>query len=142
MVTAVRKPKKKNMLHYKKIIGFVAGFIMLLLFGCYKDKTLISETGDEITRTVSFTSDIIPIFNKSCNTSGCHNAGGIKPDLSSGNAFVSLTNGNYINITAPESSLLYQWMAGKKNTPMPTAGVNKDYNALVLAWLKQKAQNN
>lgn len=120
----------------------MAGFTMLLLIGCYKDKTVIFDTGEEITRPVSFVNDITPILNKSCNTSGCHAPGGIKPDLSSANAFNSLTIGNYINTTAAESSSLYQWMAGKKGTPMPTSGVNKDYNALVLAWIKQGAQNN
>ncbi|MBK9570576.1 MAG: hypothetical protein IPO53_12145 [Chitinophagaceae bacterium] len=100
------------------------------------------DTGEEITRPVSFTSDIIPIFDKSCNISGCHAAGGIKPDLSATTAHASLTVGNYFNTTTPESSTIYQWMTGKKGTPMPTTGVNKDYNALVLAWIKQGAENN
>jgi hypothetical protein len=130
------------MLQNKRTIGFLAGLTMLLLVGCYKDKTVIFDTGAEITRPVSFATDIIPIFNKSCNVSGCHNAGGIKPDLSVNNASTSLTVGNYFNTSAPESSTIYQWMSGKKGTPMPTSGVNKDYNALVLAWIKQGAQNN
>ena len=130
------------MLHYKKIIGFLAGFTMLLLIGCYKDKTVIFETGEEITRTVSFASDIIPILNSSCNTSGCHSAGGISPDLSVVNAYTSLSNGGYINNSDPQTSELYLWMTGKKGTPMPVSGVNKDFNALVLAWIKQGAQNN
>jgi hypothetical protein len=130
------------MLHNYKKIGFLAAFTMLLFVGCYKDKTVIFDTGSEITRTVSFTQDIVPMFNKSCNTSGCHTAGGIKPDLTVVNAYTALTNGGYFNTTAAESSLLYQWMTGKKGTPMPTSGVNKDYNALVLAWIKQGAKNN
>lgn len=130
------------MLHNKKIIGFLAGFTMLLLIGCYKDKTVIFDTGAEITRPVGFTADIIPIFSNSCAVSGCHTAGGIKPDLSAANAYASLSIGGYFNTTTPESSSLYQWMAGKKGTPMPTTGINKDYNALVLAWIKQGAKNN
>ena len=112
------------------------------LAGCYKDKTVIFDTGTEITRTVSYASDIIPIFNNSCNTSGCHSSGGKSPDLSAPNAFISLTNGGYMNTTDAESSGLYLWMTGKKGTPMPVSGVNKDYNALVLAWIKQGAKNN
>ena len=130
------------MLHHKKIIGFLAGFTMLLLMGCYKDMTVISDTGAEITRPVSFNNDIISIFNQSCNSSGCHSTGGIKPDLSVANAYNSLINGNYVNTSNPESSELYLWMTGKKAIPMPTSGINKDYNALVLAWIKQGAQNN
>lgn len=120
----------------------MAGFTMLLLTGCYKDKTVIFDTGTEITRPVGFAADIIPIFSKSCAVSGCHTAGGIKPDLSTANAYASLTVGGYYNTTTVESSAIYQWMAGKKGTPMPTTGINKDYNALILAWIKQGAQNN
>jgi hypothetical protein len=142
VVGSLPKPKNQTMLHNKKIYGFLAGFTMLLVvIGCYKDRTIVSETGAEITRTVSFSGDIITILNKSCNTSGCHNAGGTKPDLSPANAHKSLSNG-YLNTGNPEASELYQWMIGKRGMPMPTEGINKDYNALVLAWLKQGAKNN
>ena len=130
------------MLHNKKTIGFLTGFIMLLFVGCYKDKTVIFDTGAEITRTVSFANDIIPIFNSSCNVSGCHSAGGKTPDLTRANAYNSLTNGNFVNKEDPESSVIYLRMTGKKGIAMPPSGINKDYNALVIAWLKQGAQNN
>lgn len=131
------------MLRNKTIMGLILMSVSVLLWsGCYKDKTVIFDTGEEITRPVGFSPDIIPIFNSSCNTSGCHNAGGISPDLSSSNAYNSLSAGNYFNTGNPESSELYLWMTGKKGVPMPTSGVNKDYNALVLAWIKQGAQNN
>ena len=130
------------MLHHKIIIGFLAGFTMLLLIGCYKDKTVIFDTGEEITRPVSFVNDIFPIFNSSCNISGCHSAGSKTPDLTLTNAYNSLMNGNYVNKDDAESSELYLWMTGKKGTPMPVGGINKDYNALVLAWIKQGALNN
>ncbi|MBI3139628.1 MAG: hypothetical protein HYZ15_13710 [Sphingobacteriales bacterium] len=129
------------MLH-KKIIGFLASLALILLAGCYKDKTVFSDTGAEITRPVSFAADITPLFDKSCAVSGCHIAGGIKPDLSASNAHNSLTVGGYYSTSSPESSVLYLWMTGKKGTPMPTSGVNKDYNALIIAWIKQGAQNN
>lgn len=126
----------------KTIIWVGSGLIMLLLAGCYKNKTVIFDTGAEVTRPVNFSTDILPIFNNSCGISGCHVSGGKSPDLTTANAYNSLVNGNYINTNAPESSVLYQWMTGKKSTPMPVGGINKDYNALVLAWIKQGAQNN
>jgi hypothetical protein len=64
------------MTNYKKISGFLAGLVLLLMVGCYKNSTVIPEGGDEVTRTVSFSNDIVPIFNSSCNISGCHNSGG------------------------------------------------------------------
>jgi hypothetical protein len=82
------------------------------------------------------------MFNKSCNTSGCHNAGGQAPNLSEANAFSALTIGNYFDKNASEESILYLKMTGKRGTPMPVSGVNKDYAALVLAWIKQGAGNN
>jgi hypothetical protein len=129
------------MSHNKKIYGFLAGFTLLLVVGCYKDRTVVSETGAEITRPVSFANDIMPIFNASCNTSGCHSAGGKAPDLSGANAYKSLSGG-YINTNDAQASELYQWMIGKRGVPMPTNGTNKEYNSLVLAWIKQGAQNN
>jgi hypothetical protein len=130
------------MLHTKNIIGFLAGLTIIVMIGCYKDKTVLLDTGNEITRTVSFATDITPILNSSCNVSGCHTTGGKAPDLSATNAYTSLTVGNYINTDSPPSSVLYLWMTGKKGTPMPVGGINKDYNALVLAWIKQGATNN
>lgn len=131
------------MLRNKTIMGLILMSASVLLWsGCYKDKTVIFDTGEEITRTVSFSTDIIPLLNSSCNISGCHNAGGISPDLSSVNAYNSLSAGNYFNTGNPASSELYLWMTGKKGVPMPTTGINKDYNALILAWIKQGAQNN
>lgn len=130
------------MLRNKKIYGFLAGLTIVLLLGCYKDKTIVSETGADITRPVSFTGDIMTIFNNSCNSSGCHNTGGKAPDLTTANAYNSLMNGGYINTEQPESSELFLKMTGKRGSPMPLSGINKDYNALVLAWIKQGALNN
>ena len=125
-----------------KISGLilVSGSI-LFLQGCYKDRTVIPDAA-EVTRTVSFSQDIISIFNKSCNTSGCHSNGGQSPNLSENNAFNSLIIGGYIDIGSPENSVIYQKMTGKKGTPMPVSGINKDYNALILAWIRQGANNN
>jgi hypothetical protein len=116
--------------------------VLFLLQGCYKDKTVVSDTGAEITRTVTFSNDLIPIFSKSCSLSGCHTSGGKSPDLSAANAYNSLKIGNYFNTGNPVNSVIYLWLTGKKTTQMPPTGLNKDYNALVLAWIKQGANNN
>jgi hypothetical protein len=128
----------------KKIIALCVIIVSggLILPGCYKNTTVLPETGAEITRTVSFSGDIMPVFNKSCNSSGCHNAGGKSPDLSAANAYSSLSAGGFINTGDAQSSGLYLWMTGKKGAPMPLSGPNKDYNALILAWIKQGALNN
>jgi len=131
------------MLRKKSVtVCILAGVMMFFLAGCYKNRTVFFDTGEEITRPVSFAADIIPIFNASCNNSGCHSRGGKAPDLSASNAYNSLAVGNYVNTNVPEISELYLWMTGQRSTPMPPNGINKDNNALVLAWIRQGALNN
>jgi hypothetical protein len=135
---------KQNAMPKNKIIVVASILFCISIFlftGCYKDKTVIPST-EEITRTVSFSKDIIPIFDKSCNLSGCHSAGGQTPNLTAASAYSSLTTGGYVNKDNPELSILYLKVSGKKGTPMPPSGVNKDYEALILAWIKQGANNN
>lgn len=131
------------MLH-KKIVTCLMLILIsstVILVGCYKDKT-VNVDAPAITRTVTFSNDILTIFNKSCNLSGCHSAGGQSPNLTPSAAYNSLIIGNYINKTSPENSYIYLKMTGKKGTVMPVGGMNKDYNALILAWIKQGANNN
>lgn len=119
-------------------ISFICALcIITLLGGCYNDAVLPEGPG-EIPLDVSFSQDIIPIFNASCNVAGCHNAGGIPPDLTAANAFSSLNNGGYINTSDPANSKLYQRMA----SDMPPSGINAGDNALVLAWIEQGALDN
>lgn len=130
------------MIHKKTVTAlFLLGGMILISSGCYKDKTVILDEA-AVTKTVSFSKDLIPIFNKSCNTSGCHSSGGQAPNLTEANALNALSVGNYFSKSAPESSIIYLKMTGKKGTPMPVSGVNKEYAALVLAWIKQGANNN
>ena len=110
--------------------------------GCYKGTTVDLSSDLEITRDVNFAADIVPIFEKSCSLSGCHNAGGIAPNLSSDNAFNSLSNGGYIDIANPENSRLYGFVSGRLTPVMPVSGVDPTISAMILAWIKQGAQNN
>lgn len=122
-------------LDQKLLVGII---VALIVGSCYYDTVLEPEVSGQ----VSFSGDIIPIFNASCNSAGCHNTGGIRPDLSPANAYNALINGGYINTSAPESSELYRWMRGERDLPMPLSGPNANYNATVLAWIKQGALNN
>jgi len=119
---------------------FILGLGMLT--GCYKDTTVILDTTPEVTRTVTFSADILPFLNTTCAVSGCHTSGGHIPDLSADKAYNSLSLGGYFNTGNPEGSEVYLWLTGKKTTVMPVSGMNKDFNALMLAWIKQGALNN
>lgn len=129
----------------KKRIVPVIGIVLLALIlsgGCYKGTTLDLTQDLEITEDVSFAGDVIPIFEKSCSISGCHNSNGVSPDLSSDKAFNALTNGGYIDVSSPENSLVYEFVSGKRTPVMPVSGVDPTIAATILAWIKQGAQNN
>ena len=131
----------------KKIIAItfilVAGCIFFVT-GCYKVTTLVVPNDAEITKPVTLSTDLIPLFTKNCSISGCHNTGGTKPDLSAGNSYNSIINGNYANLGTPENSDIYLWLTGKKALAMPAGAANNpsNINQFVLAWIKQGAKNN
>lgn len=116
------------------------GFLVALVVSCKYDDVLPPEPDPGI--QISFAQDIIPIFNASCNGSGCHNGAGPSPDLRSEVAYESLFNGSLIDTIQPPNSELYLWMSGAKGLPMPIQGVNAGYVATVLQWIEQGALKN
>ncbi len=123
-----------------KIIGIFAVllFVFSMLSGCYYDESL----PEPVTSEVSFSQDVISIFDKSCNFAGCHNVGGAAPDLTAANAYNDLFDNGYIDLEIPENSELYQWMLGNRTIPMPIEGANASINATILAWIQQGAKDN
>ena len=92
--------------------------------------------------TVSFASHIIPIFNASCNTSGCHSTGGVSPDLTEANAHFELTITGMVNANDPEGSILYQRMNSNSN-PMPPSGkLPSGVLETIRLWIEQGALDN
>lgn len=116
----------------------LTGFLMVI--SCKYDEVLPPEPDPG--EIISFSEDIIPIFNASCSTAGCHTSGGIAPDLRPEVAYEALTLQGYVNTAQPEESELYLWMNGSKAFPMPLTGVNATYVSTVLQWIEQGALNN
>ena len=131
------------MLNKKIVLGLTLAVVTIIVAtGCYKDRVVpLSSQVVVITKDIHFTNDLLPMFTKSCALSGCHAAGGHKPDLSASSAYTSLTTGNYISTSAPETSEIYQWLIGKRGTQMPPNGLDPTINATVLAWIKQGGKN-
>ena len=129
-----------------KKIALLSGFItimMIAITGCYKTSTIVVNPGSSITQTMSFKTDIIPLFTSSCAKAGCHVAGAKNPDLTEANAYKALVDGSYIKANDPESSVLMLWLTGKKSPVMPMgAGPDEKINAKIYAWIKQGAKNN
>ena len=91
---------------------------------------------------VSFSQDIIPIFNQSCNAVGCHSENGVPPDLTPENAYQDLINTNMIDVANPERSELYIRMTDVTN-PMPLSGIlSPRKTTTVLVWIQEGAQDN
>lgn len=131
----------------KKIIAITMILVAactIFVTSCYKVTTLVVSNDEEITRPVILSTDLIPLFTKNCSISGCHNTGGLKPDLTTDKVFSSLINGNYINPGTPVNSEIYLWLTGKRAATMPVGAANNpsNINQLVLAWIKQGAKNN
>lgn len=124
---------------------FILKLSLTLLIGffvtsCYYDEVIEIDQNIEVGE-VLFAKDLIPIFNESCNTSGCH-SGSVAPNLLPDKAYNELINGAYIDTANPENSELYQWMLGNRSIPMPLSGSDAEFNAKVKAWIEQGALNN
>lgn len=127
---------KKPISKLTSLIAIAAIASMTLLGGC-EYEFVEPEFIPPPTDTVSFSTDIMPIFNTSCNMSGCHAAGAFAPDLSPANAYSNLQNG-FINTADPSSSLIYTAMAtgSMKSFTTPAEA------SVVLGWIQQGALNN
>lgn len=112
----------------------MAGFLL-----CSCEYEWIEPEKVDIPDNVSFSADVMPIFNNGCNTAICHGPGAEAPDLSEGNAYNALISGSYVNTETPESSIIYTSM---------TTGSMKIYvknpadAEIILAWVKQGAEDN
>jgi len=111
-------------------------FIFCVATSCEYDfvEPVAIEPGTEI----SFKNDVIPIFNNSCNSSGCHGAGDFDPVLTPESAYQNLMGLNQVDTTNPENSVLYESI---------TTGSMKEYASptdaeIILTWIEQGAENN
>jgi hypothetical protein len=97
------------------------------------------EPDTPITEPLSYTADIQPIFNLSCNGSGCHSKGGFDPDLSPENSYNDLFAENLIDLNFPEKSGIYLSVA--KGGSMVNFAKSGDDDK-ILAWIQQGALDN
>lgn len=114
--------------------------IIFILFGfmlaCTYDT--IAPRKVEVPENISFDENVIPIFNKSCNVSGCHSNNGISPNLSANNAYISLTFFGYVDTDFPEESKIYiKTTIGSMNQ----YATDQD-RAIILKWIEQGAPDN
>ena len=75
---------------------------------------------------------------------GCHNSGGQVPDLTRENAFRALFEEDMISVDDPANSEIIGWLTGKIKPAMPFGAASNpsNINGIILAWIKQGANNN
>ena len=120
------------------IIGCI---ILTGVSGCYNDVISPGSDPNGPPQFVSFSGDLIPLFNTHCNSTGCHDAvPAHKPSLVPEKAYSAITTGGYINLAVPNSSTIYVVV---KTGSMPPSGALPANNAqLILDWVRNGAPNN
>ena len=127
----------------KTMLKYFTGRWMLALFiAGYGLASCTYYTNDynplEVPDNVSFETDIIPIFEVSCNTAGCHD-GTISPDLRADAAYRNLDRGGYISEPGvAENNVLYQVIDGGT---MDAYATDLD-RAFIKKWLDEGALDN
>jgi hypothetical protein len=123
----------------KHIIFVSIGLLAFVITSCYYDEP--PKPGSINPDNVSFSTHVLPILNINCNNAGCHNQGGIPPDLSAERAHGNLLYG-YVNTTIPKKSILYERIMGTSGSIMPTQGRMSERNIeIILAWIEKGALN-
>jgi hypothetical protein len=111
----------------------------LLLFTSCEYEFIVPEE-IVLPEEVSFMDDIIPIFDNSCNTTGCHTAGHFAVDLTPDNAFQDIFAKNMVDLDNPEDSPLYAKLVEVGGTHDGRS--TPEQQQLILKWIQQGAQNN
>lgn len=123
----------------KKIIVFAfTVMIMLAYTSCqYTDIVPDDGSGVVVSDDLSFSVDVEPIF-KAQSCTNCH-PGMNQPNLTEGNAYASLMDGDYINKKNPQDSEIVTEAA-----PGTSHGANltSAQVQIIIAWIEQGAKDN
>jgi hypothetical protein len=123
----------KNLYRSIFLLAIAIGF----LSGCVSDQIAPKEV--VVPDEVSFSTDLIPIFDASCNTQGCHSNNGIPPDLTRESAWVNLIFFNYVDTVDSKNSLL--WRKIDEDGSMEKY-ITEQEKAFILQWIEQDAPDN
>ncbi len=116
----------------KKLNKLFFVFVLIsFLFSC--EKVTLEPESFDFNQPVSFQDDVVPIFEEKCVA--CHN-GSREPDLRTDDAYQTLIEDNYINMSDPEMSEIYTILLGSHDSRATDLEKNT-----ILAWIKQGADN-
>ena len=115
--------------------------LLVIVFAAYglASCTYYTNEYSPVPDNVSFSEHVIPIFDRSCNVSGCHSTGGILPDLTPDNAYINLIGlGFVVPGQAAEESGLYNSIDGGS---MRNYATDED-RAIIKKWIDDGAEDN
>jgi hypothetical protein len=122
----------------KKIIILIISLLSVMSWqSCQYDWVVPEEV--IVPDVVSFSADIIPIFDRGCNMSGCHSVGGFAPDLTPANAYADLFAENQIDLNTPKNSILYRKIIQGGSMYIYTQPGDAD---IILKWIEDGALDN
>jgi hypothetical protein len=123
----------------KKVSFYLLGyFFTLMMFSSCNYDYIQPEPVIIPTDSISFATDVVPMFSKGCVT--CHGKGAVPPDLTPSGAYQSITSLGLINKTDPAQSIFYLKITTGSMASQGSLSAND--KALFLAWIKQGAKNN
>lgn len=126
----------------------VIAVLVCLTTGCTRDTAPGIVCQSCAANAVSFSNDIIPIFNANCNISGCHNtiddAGRVNLDPANAYATVTEPGKGYVVKNNANYSLLYSQLLVGANNHMPNNGRQLDACDIqkIYCWINQGGLNN
>ena len=111
-----------------KYIFYFSPFVLLYIYSCKKNEY---KNIDCNSIQAKYSSDIFPIINSKCNSSGCHGAGSSKGDF---------TNYQGLKAKADNGSIEKRVLVNKD---MPPSGsLSSEERNKIKCWLNNGAQNN
>ncbi len=108
----------------------VCGAAALAITSCTKDKAANPAAIVDCSK-VTFSGDIMPIMQNSCNTTGCHNAGGAAP--------MPLTSYSEIKIYVDNGMIADRVLV---KGDMPPGGLPEDQKKKIKCWIENGAPDN
>ncbi len=115
-------------------ISILFAFVFLLAISCTHESQTLSDLPE-----VSFTNDVLPVFQTGCAISGCHDQSSAKE----GEVYT-----NYENILSsiepghPENSKAYKSMTNYFQIMPPKTPLSVEDRTKIRVWILQGAKNN
>ena len=113
----------------RKILSFIVIPLLglIVLSSCQNETLVLNKCTD-----VYYATDIQPIFEEKCKS--CHSSGNL--DLSTGNSYNSLLNGDYVDLDNPSESIIYTYAKASHN------GATGEDACKILGWIEEGALDN